>query len=148
MQNFVGASKLAGNTQNRPKIPKNRTKTLKTEQKQSLEARRSIAGVSPEYRRRQPNSPDSDRRRRKYQEQQPQTQSTTTRQRFNINSAAVQTNQVLRQPLTSPPAATFGTKHHRPGRPNNMTDHQKQTFFFPSGRCSGLHKTRTNKKNC
>jgi hypothetical protein len=45
MQNFVGASKLAGNTQNRPEIPKNRTKTLKTEQKQSLEARRSIAGA-------------------------------------------------------------------------------------------------------
>jgi hypothetical protein len=54
----------------------------------------------------------------------------TTRQRFNINSAAAQTNQVLRQPLTSPPAATFGTKHHRPGRPNNTTDHQKQIFFF------------------
>jgi hypothetical protein len=48
MQNFVGASKLVGNTQNRPAIPKNRTKTLKTEQKESLEARRTFVGVSPE----------------------------------------------------------------------------------------------------
>jgi hypothetical protein len=43
MQNFVGASTLAGNTQNMLTIPKNRRKTLKTEQKQPLEARRSIA---------------------------------------------------------------------------------------------------------
>jgi hypothetical protein len=48
MQNFVGVSKLAGNTQNMPTIPKNRRKTLKTEQKQPLEARRTFAGVSPE----------------------------------------------------------------------------------------------------
>jgi hypothetical protein len=48
MQNFVGASTLAGNTQNMPTIPKNRRKTLKTEQKQPLEARRSLTGVSPE----------------------------------------------------------------------------------------------------
>jgi hypothetical protein len=48
MQNFVGASKLAENTQNMPALPKNRRKTLKTEQKQSLEARRSLTGVSLE----------------------------------------------------------------------------------------------------
>jgi hypothetical protein len=45
MQNFDGASKLVGNTQNRPAVHKNRRKTLKTEHKQSLEACRSIAGT-------------------------------------------------------------------------------------------------------
>jgi hypothetical protein len=60
MQNFIEASKLAGNTQNMPTIPKNRRKTLKTEQKQPLEARRSLTGVSPEIagtRRRRQNRP-------------------------------------------------------------------------------------------
>jgi hypothetical protein len=45
MQNFVGASKLAENTQNMPAVPLNKRKTLKTEQKHSLEARRSIVRI-------------------------------------------------------------------------------------------------------
>jgi hypothetical protein len=60
MQNFVEASTLAGNTQNMPAVPKNRRKTLKTEQKQPLEARRSLTEVSPELagtRRRRQNRP-------------------------------------------------------------------------------------------
>jgi hypothetical protein len=48
MQNFDGASKLVGNAQNRLAVHKNRRKTLKTEHKQSLEARRSLTRVLPE----------------------------------------------------------------------------------------------------
>jgi hypothetical protein len=76
MQNFVGASKLVGNTQNRPAIPKNRTKTLKTEQKESLEARWTFVGVSPEL-------IGEDRTGRLLQKQQQQIQTMTTNQRFN-----------------------------------------------------------------
>jgi hypothetical protein len=76
MQNFVGASTLAGNTQNRPEVPKNRRKTLKTEQKQSLEARRSLTGVSPELVR-------EDRTGRPLQKQQQRNQTMTTDHRFN-----------------------------------------------------------------
>jgi hypothetical protein len=103
-----------------------------------------FAGASPDPRRRQPNSPESDRRRRRYQNQRPQTQSPTTRQRFNINSAAVQTNQLLRQPLTSLPAATFGTKHHRPGRPNNTTDHHQPsiTICGHEAHCPDCRRTK------
>jgi hypothetical protein len=50
MQNFVGASTLAGNTQNMLTIPKNRRKTLKTEQKQPLEARRSLRSIARDRR--------------------------------------------------------------------------------------------------
>jgi hypothetical protein len=76
MQNFDGASKLVRNTQNRPAVHKNRRKTLKTEQKQWLEACRSLTRVSPEL-------AGEDRTGRPLQKQQQQTQMMNTDQRFN-----------------------------------------------------------------
>jgi hypothetical protein len=76
MQNFVRASTLARNTQNMPTIPKNRRKTLKTEQKQPLEARRSLTEVSPEL-------VGEDRTGRPLQKQQQRNQTMTTYHYFN-----------------------------------------------------------------
>jgi hypothetical protein len=141
MQNFVEASKLAGNTQNRPEIPKNRTKTLKTEQKQSLEARRSLTGVSPET-----------TKLAGLRQKTPEISITTTDPIDDYKTAIQhQLNCCPNKPGS--PAATYVTSgshfRHQTPQTRPATDHQKQTFFFSTGRCSDLHKTRTNKqKNC
>jgi hypothetical protein len=125
--NFFGASKLAGNTQNRPAVPKNRRKTLKTEQKQSLEARRSLIGVSPELAgtcQRRQNRPATSK-------QQQQTQTLNTDQHFN--------NPNINQPdffFFSLDGCCNFAGHHRQDKkpPQNMlasiTDHQKQTKYI------------------
>jgi hypothetical protein len=132
MQNFVRASKLAGNTQNRPAIPKNITKTLKTEQKQSMEARRSLTASETT-------------KLAGIRQTMPGISITTTTDPIDDYKTAIQHQFSCCPNKPGSSAATFGTKHHRPGRPNNTTDHQKQTFFSPTGRCSGLHKTRKKK---
>jgi hypothetical protein len=115
MQNFVGASKLVGNTQNRPTIPKNRIKTLKTEHKESLEARRTFVGVSPEL-------IGEDRTGRPLKKQQQQTQTMTTDQRFN-NKKSNRRNFFFPMAAATSPEFFFShgrcnfSGHHRALRP-------------------------------
>jgi hypothetical protein len=128
MQNFVGASKLAGNTQNRPEIPKNRTKTLKTEQKQSLEARRSLAGASPETTKLAGISQTT-----------PEISITTTTDPIDDYMTAIQHQLSCCPNKPGSPAATYFTsgshfRHQTPQtRPAKQHDRPPKTnfFFFP-----------------
>jgi hypothetical protein len=127
--NFFGASKLAKNTQNRLAVPKSRRKTLKTEQKQSLEARRSLTGVSLELAR-------TCRRR----QNRPATSKTAT------TDSNVEHKSTFQQPKHQSAGFFFFffldgccnfASHHRQDRkppqntPVSITDHQKQKKKFP-----------------
>jgi hypothetical protein len=163
MQNFDGASKLVGNTQNRPAVHKNRRKTLKTEQKQWLEARRSLTGTCRRRQNRLATSKtattdSNDEHRSTFQ--QPKHQSRDRGLRCRSGSEGPCLGEVTRHKkiyicfffrwlqLRQPPQ--IRQNHHRTRQPASQTTKNKQNnlfyFIFSTGRCSGLHKTRTKKK--
>jgi hypothetical protein len=138
MQNFDGASKLVGNTQNRPAVHKNRRKTLKTEQKQWLEARRSLTGTCRRRQNRLATSKtattdSNDEHRSTFQ--QPKHQSRDRGLRCRSGSEGPCLGEVTRHkkiyicfffPMAATSPATTDKTKPPQNTPASITDHQKQ----------------------